>query len=88
MRKLLTRLNFFWDDCDDIKQCIVIVPDNVTDDEVAKALLDGHEFLCHEDEEDIYGTSGRTPGTLLDYVCEKHGWSWDELEFDIDFNFE
>lgn len=33
------------------------------------------------------GINGRNPVTLLDYICEKYGWSWSDFEFDIDLNF-
>ncbi len=41
-----------------------------------------------EDSEDLYGTMGRTPTTLLNYLCNRNGWRWQELPFDIDMNFD
>lgn len=116
------RINFFWDDGDDVWEFRIIVPENVTEDEVKAALFKSHEILdnggvdendelygrcetckhygkgiycsdCSESSEyecnaeDLYGTVGRTPVTLLDYTCEKYGWKWEDFEFDIDLNF-
>ena len=116
------RINFFWDDGDDIWEFRIIVPENVTEDEVKAALFKSHEILdnggvdendelygrcetcqhygkgvycsdCSEgseyecNAEDLYETVGRTPVTLLDYMCEKYGWKWEDFEFDIDLNF-
>ena len=80
-------INFFWDDGDDIWEFRIIVPENVSEIEVAETLKKEHEYLDMEDEEDIYGVNGRNPVTLLDYICEKYGWSWSDFEFDIDLNF-
>lgn len=92
MMTLNLRINFFYDDGDDMKSFKLTVPDNVSSIEITDILRKEHEYLCEiedeEDEEDIYGTMGRNPETLLDYVCEKYGWSWREFEFDIDVNFE
>lgn len=64
------------------------VPNNVSNIEVADVLREEHEYLCTSDDEDIYGTIGRTPETLLNYICNKYnGWSWREFQYDIDMNF-
>ena len=118
------RINFFWDDGDDIWNFKIIVPENVTINMVEEVLIKSHEILdndgideedenygkcqsckhygngnycsnCVEgseyetDAEDLYGTSGRNPVTLIDYVCKKYGWKWEDLvfDFDIDLNF-
>lgn len=88
MRKYNVRLNFFWDDEDDVLEVIINTPNNVSVDDVNEALLNSHTYLDEEDESDIYGKSGRNPETLLDYVCEKYGWNWQKIEvdFDIDLN--
>lgn len=89
MRTLNLRINFFWDDGDDIKEFKLTVPDNVSDSEIMETLKKEHEYLCHEDEENIYGTDGRNPETLLNYVCDKYyGWSWCDFQYDIDVNFD
>lgn len=87
MKKLNLRINFFWDDGDDMWEFILKVPNNVTVDEVKENLTKTHEYLDMGDDTDLYGTSGRNPVTLLDYMCEKHGWSWEDFSFDIDMNF-
>ena len=41
-----------------------------------------------EDDEDVYGKTGRTPETLLNYICDKYyGWSWCDFQYDLDVNF-
>ena len=88
MRTLNLRMNFFWDDGDDIKCFKLTVPDDTTDDEVIDILKKEHEYLCTDDDEDIYFNKGRNPETLLDYVCDKYyGWSCSDLQYDIDLNF-
>lgn len=87
MKKLNLRINFFWDDCDDIWEFVLTVPENVTELEVSEILIKEHNYLNMEDDEDLYGIQGRNPVTLLDYICEKYGWNWADFEFDIDLNF-
>lgn len=86
MRTLNLKMNFIWDEEDDTKEFRLTVPDNVSDNEIAETLKKEHEYLCGEDDEDIYGSVGRAPETLLDYVCDKYGWSWCELEFNVDID--
>ena len=81
------RINFFWDDGDDIQEFALTVPDNVNVEEIEEVLFKTHNYLDREDETDLYGTTGRNPETLLDYVCENHEWSWEEFSFDVDLNF-
>ena len=88
MKKLKLRTNFRWDNEDDILEFVLTVPDNVTESEVSEILSKEHKFLDREDDEDIYGVDGRSPATLLNYVCKKYGWSWVALEFDIDMYFD
>lgn len=87
MKKLNLRINFFWDDEDDIWEFTLTVPDDINVISVEEVLLKAHQYLDTEDETDLYGTNGRSPVTLLDYVCQKYGWSWGEFSFDIDLNF-
>lgn len=87
MKTLNIRITFFWDD-DDIRKFKLTVPSNVSEIEVADTLKKEHEYLDMEDKEDIYGLNGRNPVTLLDYICEKYGWSWSDFEFDIDLTFD
>lgn len=35
-----------------------------------------------------YGKCGRIPLTLINYVCEKNGWKYYNLEYDIDLNLD
>lgn len=87
MKKFNLRINFFWDDGDDMWEFSLTVPNNISTEEVKDALIKTHNYLDMEDETDIYGTTGRSPETLLDYMCEKQGWSWEKFDFDIDLNF-
>lgn len=87
MKKYNLRIYFFWDDCDDVYEFSIDVPQNVTVSEIEEALIESHVYLDTEDETDLYGTTGRNPVTLLDYVCNKHGWHWEDFSFDIDLNF-
>jgi hypothetical protein len=90
MNTYTIRINFVWDDGDDTRQFKLFVPSNVTEPEITDILSKEHEYLCKDDEEDFYGTQGRCPETLLNYVCEKYNWQWQwqELELDIDLNFD
>ena len=67
MRTLNLRINFFWDDGDDMETFELTVPSNVSNAEILDVLKKEHEYLCEEDEEDVYGKTGRTPETLLNY---------------------
>lgn len=88
MKDVNIKLNFMWDDCVDSDTFTVTVPENVDKNDIMQAMEKEHEYLCRdEDGNDTYGTCGRTPGTLLNYVCEKNGWQWKNFEFDIDVYF-
>lgn len=86
MKKLTLRINFFWDDGEDMQEFTLKVPSNVTIDQVKDTLIKTHDHLDMNDDTNSYNTSGRNPVTLLDYVCRKHGWEWESLSFDIDLN--
>lgn len=87
MKKYNLRIDFFWDDGDDMWEFKIEVPENVTVEEIENILFETHTYLDMEDEIDLYGTNGRTPVTLLDYICKKYGWKWEDFEFDIDLDF-
>ena len=55
---------------------------NYTNCNICSECYEGSEYIPVED--DVYGTAGRTPETLLEYVCEKMGWRWQKLEYDIE----
>ena len=86
MREAKIRLDYFWDDGDDIWENILIVPNNITNNQIEEIIIKEHKFLCFDDEDDIYGTQGRNAVTLLDYICKKYHWEWKDFEFDIDLN--
>lgn len=72
------KITFRWDDGDETKIVNIYTPRETNDDDIKKALRETHDYLCLQDETDIYGTAGRTPETLVDYLCEQKGWSWTE----------
>lgn len=83
------KLNFLWDDgVPEVGQCLLNIPESISALEVAETLQKEHKFLCEEDDEDRYGFCGRTPDTLLDYVCEKNNWDYSRFSFDIDLDFQ
>lgn len=86
MKTLTIRINFTWDDEDDLWQFKLIVPNNVTTECVEEILIKEHNYLCDEDDTDLYGNVGRCSVTLLDYICEKYGWKLVDNDFDIDLN--
>ena len=90
MKKYKVRINFVWDYeyQNDTGEFIIVVPNDVTVEEIEKILSDSHNYLCDEDEDGWYDEAGREPETLLNYVCEKYGWKCEELEFDIDMEFD
>lgn len=87
MKRFSMRINYFWDDEDDMWEFVIVVPNNVTIEEIKETLIKTHDFLDMEYETNLYGTTGRSPVTLLDYVCEEYGWEWEDFSFDIDMNF-
>lgn len=86
-KKVTVRICMTWDDGDEEVGMVFTVPKDVTVEEIEKAISDAHEFLCTEDEEDIYGLDGRNPNTLADYVCDEKNWSWNPQEYEVDLIF-
>lgn len=87
MRELKLKMSFLWDNENDVKEFILEVPDEISNIYVTNVLRKEHEYLCTKDEKDIYGIVGRSPETLIDYVCKKYGWGRGNLLFDIDMDF-
>lgn len=83
MNKYNLRLDFLWDDEIDSKYFTVYTPDNVGEIELSEIIKREHHFLDFEDKEEIYGFQGRSPETLMDYICEKYDWKWKDFEFDM-----
>lgn len=88
MKTLNVKLNFLWDDYNEILRCELHVPVTTNLQDIMYILEKEHEYLTTKDPTDRYGTCGRNPATLLDYVSEKYGWLWTKLCFDIDMDFE
>lgn len=84
------RLNFTWDDEDDLKEVLIRIPNEVSAEELQEVLLLAHEYLCNEDSEDLYGIKGRNAETLLDFICERSEWvwKWQDIRFFVDLNLD
>lgn len=80
-KKINLKINFFLDNSIDTDMFTITVPKNVSKDDVVEALQKGHQHLCEENETDTYGTCVELPTTLLDYVCKKNNWQWNNFEF-------
>lgn len=86
-RKVVFELNFQWDDGPESRTIVLTVPKDVTDEDIIAVIKDCHRVLCEdEDDMDIYGTEGRSPETLMNYVCEVRGWSWKDVNFALDLD--
>lgn len=72
----------------DTQKFVVMAADDMDNAKVAVILKKEHEYLNGKDSEGIYEIQGKTPETLLDYVCEKYGWTWKPFEFDIDLELQ
>jgi len=92
MQIKILKLKFLWDDGEDILNCIMIVPYGTDEQTIMELLQTTHEYLCTKDQTDYYGTNGRTPEALLDYVCEHcvatGKWRWAALKPDIELELE
>ena len=87
LKRITVKLNFLWDTEMDTKEVYITVPKDVTPETVIEKLEEKHNYLCFEDETDIYGTEGRNAQTLLEHTCSENNWSWEEISFDLDLNF-
>lgn len=87
LKKITVKLNFLWDTEIVTTEVSITVPNTETPETVMKAINEAHSYLCFEDDTDIYGVNGRTAQSLLDYVCEEHNWTWEEINFEIEMNF-
>lgn len=89
---LSIKINFEWDNEYDTLECNLFVPKNIIqnmrEDDFINLFIKEHYYLCSDDKEDTYGVKGRTPSTLLDYICEKYNWQWDIINFDIDISVQ
>ena len=95
MKKYNMRINFIRDLCDgenDVWDCIIIVPDDVTIEKIKEELVKAHQYLDNEEanneDDEWYSQDGRVPETLVQYVCEKHNWAYEEIKYDIDVEFD
>lgn len=82
------RLNFEWDDEDDLFEFKLIVPKSTTIETINEVIIKAHNFLCsEEDTEERYEKEGRIPATLLNYICEKNNdWEWEDFFYEVDLN--
>lgn len=82
------RIQFCYDDRDDSWECVLYIPNHTRPDMAATIIRRVHDYLCNEDTENVYKIQGKSPATLLDYVCEKYGWHWKPFDFDIDLSMK
>lgn len=82
--KKYVKITFLWDDENDERLFTIIVPPNLTVDEVIDIIEDEHNYLCFEDDTDRYGNDGRNPETLLQHICEKYNWEYTPFICDIE----
>ena len=81
MKKITLKLR---NGSNDTRKFVITATDDMDNAKVAVILKKEHEYLNGKDPEGIYEIQGKTPETLLDYVCQKYGWTWEPFEFDID----
>lgn len=86
MRTIKTKLSFLWDDETDTIELELTVPGNVSDEEIYATIITTHNWLCVEDPNNTYELSGRTPETLMNYVCARNGWIWEQTVYDLEIN--
>lgn len=96
-KRLNVRLCFASMDWDTLVEYTISVPENVSADEVQYALVTEYNLICEEvrqlenldNDKDADLCEGDESDTviLLNRVCEKNGWQWQELGYDIDLNF-
>lgn len=85
MKTYLLKVTFTWDDGNDSLLVSLSVPENTTLDDIPSILHEEHDFLdSGEYEECLYENNGRNAESLLSYVCEKCGWSWEESKEDME----
>ena len=59
--------------------------------EVQNQIVSTHRTLNMETdtkEKAYYGTAGRNPSTLMDYIKNETGWEIEELDYDIDIDLD
>lgn len=66
---------------DAVETCILTIPDDVSEIEVAEIFKKAHE------DRSVY-KDGYCPYTLINYVCEKHEWKFSEFPFDVELDFK
>ena len=56
------------------------VPKDITIKEIGDNLVSENErFADFSGDDNIYAKNGRNADTLADYVCKKHGWSYQNI---------
>ena len=72
---------------DDVDFVIMTFPTETDFSEVEKAIAKADKELREEDDEGecLYNEEGWNYITLMNKVCEEHGWSWQQLNPEISF---
>lgn len=84
MQEYLLKLTFCRDGRDEELDVVLYIPNHTRPDMAAEMIRRAHDYLCTKDTEDVYKIQGKSPITLLDYVCEYYGWTWKLFSFDIE----
>lgn len=71
---------------DDIDLVCLTVEDDVTKSDVKRKIESVNKKLHkkNQDGDCLYSDFGWNKATLMDEVCEKYGWSWEDVSYDID----
>lgn len=61
----------------------ITVPSTVSKFDINRIIRTEHTILDEDPEQTIYGSGGRNPETLLDFICQKYNWSYKPLQKDL-----
>lgn len=89
MKTVIMKIVFEVKGIDRGKVIQMTVPENISIGDVYIILSDEHNYLDNiKNDVSVYSEKGRTPDTLLNYVCEKYAWTWSEIKAEIEIKFE
>lgn len=84
----IVKLTFNDDEGKQIKEANLTVPVHMSLTEVVGILNNEHMMLNEKMPDGPYGKEGWRPCVLLQYVCDKYGWDWEDICYHIDMEFE
>lgn len=89
MKEHILNITFSWESgARETSRLCIITPEHITTDNVVAALKASHHHLMNEDKADVYLDFGKSPETLVGYVCQKKGWSWKTPAIDASVLFD